>query len=313
MADFVRVYTTVPEQLLALLTKQLPYSLPLLRRLQFTKFENGLRETARVILVAESQLEEGADLPKRFTAAYIDVGGGPDTQMWIYSTLEHPDNADTNDTAVYEQQLQKIVEESVVIAKAYGHPLVYGEAVLVGTLHDSVRDLLSKTGRVQARETGAYDKWLFKYEDLPKEEIALPKGMHWGTATDDDCRVVISRTNIPRTVQVLRRMPSLVIKLDDGTPVSWAFLGFDGSLISLHCEEPYRRRGLAKTLAAKLFREKSLDFADDGWCSADVAPDNDGSRGMCKRLNGKPTWRVSWVLLFVGEKPPSETNGTRNA
>lgn len=200
MEDFVRVYTTVPEQLLALLTKQLPYSLPLLRRLQFTKFENGLRETARVILVAESQLEEGVDLPKRFTAAYIDVGGGPDTQMWIYSTLEHPDNADTNDTAVYEQQLQKIIEESVVIAKAYGHPLVYGEAVLVGTLHDSVRDLLSKTGRVQARETGAYDKWLFKYEDLPKEEIALPEGMHWGTATDDDCRVVISRTNIPRTV-----------------------------------------------------------------------------------------------------------------
>lgn len=59
-------------------------------------------------------------------------------------------------------------------------------------------------------------------------------------------------------------------------------------------QEPYRRRGLAKTLAAKLFREKSLDFADDGWCSADVAPDNDGSRGMCKKLNGKPTWRVSW-------------------
>lgn len=200
MADFVRVYTTVPEQLLALLTIQLPYSLPLLRRLQFTKFENGLRETARVILAAESQLEEGVDFPKRLTAAYIDVGGGPDTQTWIYSTLEHRDNTNTKDTAVYEQQLQKIIEESVVVTKAYGHPLVYGEAVLVGTLHDSVRDLLSKTGRIQARETGAYDKWLFKYEDLPKEEIALPEGMHWGTATDDDCRVVISRTNIPRTV-----------------------------------------------------------------------------------------------------------------
>ncbi|KAF5587498.1 gnat family protein [Fusarium subglutinans] len=202
MADFIKVYTAVPEQLLALLTNHLPYSLPLLRRLQFTKFENGLRETARVILVPESPLEEGVDFPKRFTAAYIDVGGGPDTQTWIYSTLEHPDNADTNDTAIYEQQLQKIIEKSVVIAKAYGHPLVYGEAVLVGTLHDSVRDLLSKTGRVQARETGAYDKWLFKYEDLPKDEIALPEGMHWGTATEGDCRVVISRTNIPRTVQV---------------------------------------------------------------------------------------------------------------
>ncbi|KAL5609835.1 hypothetical protein FOVSG1_004516 [Fusarium oxysporum f. sp. vasinfectum] len=313
MADFVKVYTTVPEQLLALLTNQLPYSLPLLRRLQFTKSENGLRETERVILVAESLLEDAVNFPKKFTAAYLDVAGGPDTQTWIYSTLEHPGNADINDSAVYEPQLHKIIEESVLIAKTYGRPLVYGEAVKLGTLHDSVRDLLSKTGRVQPRGTGPYDKWLFKYEDLPKEETDLPEGMYWGTATDDDCRVAISRTNIPRSVQVLRRMPSLVIKLDDGTPISWAFLGFDGSLMSLHCEEPYRRRGLARTLAAKLFREKSLDFADDGWCSADVAPDNDGSRGMCKRLNGKPAWRVSWVLLFVGEKSPSETNGTRNA
>ncbi|KAF4340911.1 gnat family protein [Fusarium beomiforme] len=293
MADFVKVYTTVPKQLLALLTNQLPYSLPLLRRLQFTKFENGLRETARVILAAESQLEDRVTFPERFTAAYIDVGGGPDTQTWIYSTLEHPDNAALKDTTIYEKQLDKIIEESVGIAKEYGRPLIYGDAVLLGTLHDSVRELLYKTGRVQPRETGAYDKWLFKYEDLPKEETALPEGMHWGTATEDDCRVVISRTNIPRTVQVLMR--------------------FDGSLISLHCEEPYRRRGLAKTLAAKLFREKSLDFADDGWCAADVAPDNDGSRGMCKRLNGKPSWRVSWVLLGVGEKPPSQTNGTKNA
>ncbi|KAF4969949.1 hypothetical protein FSARC_2935 [Fusarium sarcochroum] len=312
MAEFVKVYSSVSTGLLTLLNDQLPYSLPLLRRLQFTKFEGGLRKTARIILVADAKLDDnGGDLPKKFTAAYIDVGGGPDTQAWIYSTLEHPDQADIKDTTVYEEQLDKLVDESVKITKAYGGKLAYPDAVLLGTLHDSVRALLLKTGRVEPRETGAYDKWLFKYEDLPKDEVELPEGMYWGTATEDDCRVVVSRTNIPRTVEVLGRMPSLVIKLDDGTPVSWAFLGFDGSLVSLHCEEPYRRRGLAKTLAAKLFREKSLDFADDGWCGADVAPDNDGSRGMCKRLNGKPYWRISWVLLYVGEKPPNLTNGTK--
>ena len=52
---------------------------------------------------------------------------------------------------------------------------------------------------------------------------------------------------------VLMRMQSLFIKLEDGTPVAWAFIGmtmqitsldyllltcagFDGSLVSLHCE-----------------------------------------------------------------------------
>ncbi|RBR11646.1 uncharacterized protein FIESC28_08873 [Fusarium coffeatum] len=309
MVDFVKVYSTVSGDLLTLLSHQLPYSLPLLRRLQFAQLEGGLPQTAKVILAADSELSDSKS-PKKFTVMYVDVGGGPDTQAWVYSTYEHPKLATIEDTTIYEQQLDRIVQESIGIAKEYGQKLSYGDAVLVGTIHDSVRELLYKSGRVEPRETGAYDKWLFKYEDLPKDEVELPKGMYWATATEDDCRVVISRTDIPRTVKALSRMPSLVIKLEDGTPISWAFLGFDGSLVSLHCEEPYRRRGLAKALAAKLFRERSLEFADDGWCCADVAPDNDGSRGMCKRLNGKPYWRISWVLLYVGEKPPSHTNGT---
>lgn len=47
-------------------------------------------------------------------------------------------------------------------------------------------------------------------------------------------------------------------------------------------------------VAAKLFRERTLDFGDDGWCSADVSADNDGSRAMCMRLGGEPYWIVSW-------------------
>ena len=113
-----------------------------------------------------------------------------------------------------------------------------------------------------------------------------------------------------------------MIKRDDGTPIAWALLGTDGSLVSVHCEvstskdgtfgpdniecredrlncrthyqEPYRRRGLAKKLATKLLREKSPQFGDDGWLCADVSPSNESSRAMCKSLNGKPDWLVSW-------------------
>ncbi|KAI8680311.1 FR47 domain-containing protein [Fusarium keratoplasticum] len=311
MAEYAQVYSTIPEGLLKLLSDNLPYSLPLLRRIQFTKFEGGLTKTARIILVSEHGDLGGEAPPQRFSAAYLDIGGGPDTQMWVYSTVEKSSDLDTKETIVYERQLARLVDEAVRIAKEYNKELAYPSAVLLGTIHDTTRALLAKTGRVEARETGAYDKWLFQYQDIPNDETKLPEGMNWGTANEDDCAVVVSRTNIPRTVEVLSRMPSLVIKLDDGTPISWAFLGFDGSLVSLHCEEGYRRRGLAKTLAAKLFREKSRAFADDGWCSADVAPDNDGSRGMCKRLNGKPYWRISWVLLYVGEKPPEKLNGVQ--
>jgi hypothetical protein len=199
MSDFIEVYSTVPAQLVTLLSNHLPYSLSLLRRLQFTKFEGGLRKTAKICFAADSKLDD-EESPKRFTAMYIDVGGGPDTQAWIYSTYEHPDQATTNDTTIYEKQLDRIVQESIKIARDHGRQLVYDDAVLLGTLHDSVRELLYKTGRVEPRETGAYDKWLFKYDDIPKDEVELPEGMKWGTATDDDCRIVISRTDIPRTV-----------------------------------------------------------------------------------------------------------------
>lgn len=65
-------------------------------------------------------------------------------------------------------------------------------------------------------------------------------------------------------------------------------------IMLIELKEDFRRRGLAKMLAGKLMRQGPGDFADDGWSSADVAPDNMGSRGMCKSLKGTPHWEVSW-------------------
>ncbi|KAH7013196.1 hypothetical protein EDB80DRAFT_709472 [Ilyonectria destructans] len=295
-------YRAVPDGLLQLVTSHLPFSLPLLRRLQYTSFKNGLTPTSRIILVSDTgEIGDELPLPKRFTVAYVDVGSNHNTQMWLYSTLEDQKELSADDDLFYEQQLRGLVDEIIFIAKEYGGKLAHSNAVLIGTLNSSVRAILERTGRVIPRTSGLYDKWLFRFEDIPDNQSPLPDGMHWATATLDDCKVAISRSDIPRTAESLSQMPNLMIKLQDGTPISWAFLSPDGSLASLHCEEPYRRRGLAKTLAAKLFRERTYDYGEDGWCSADVSPDNDGSRGMCMRLNGKPYWTLSWVLLVVRE------------
>ncbi|KAK7418803.1 hypothetical protein QQZ08_011126 [Neonectria magnoliae] len=231
--------------------------------------------------------------------------------MWLYSTLEDEKQTDLEDDMFYEQQLKALVDEVIRIAKEYGRELVHSGAVLVGTLHTSVRNILERTGRVTGRATGLYDKWLFRVEDIPENGSPLPDGLHWATATLADCKLAISRSDIPRTAEWLSLMPSLILKLEDGTPISWAFLGPDGSLSSLHCEEGYRRQGLAKTLAAKLFRERTSEYGDDGWCSADVSPSNQGSRRMCMRLNGKPYWTVSWVLLNVRETVSDDASGSK--
>ncbi|KAH7161641.1 hypothetical protein EDB81DRAFT_351195 [Dactylonectria macrodidyma] len=308
MSSNVFNYSTVPDGLLQLLRGHLPLSLPLLRRLQSTAFKNGLSPTARILLVSDHGETDETPPPKRFTAAYVDVGSDRNTQMWVYSTLEDQEQLNADEDTFYEGQLKVFVDELIRIAKEYGRPLVHSGAVLVGTLHTSVRRILERTGRIVGRKTGFYDKWLFKVADIPENGVPLPDGMYWSPATFDDCKIAISRSDIPRTAEWLSLMPSLTIKLEDGTPISWAFLSPDGSLASLHCEEPYRRQGLARSLAAKLFRERTYDFGEDGWCSADVAPDNAGSRGMCMRLNGKQYWTVSWVLLLVGETAPDTTN-----
>ncbi|KPM43312.1 hypothetical protein AK830_g3248 [Neonectria ditissima] len=295
-------YSTCPDGLLQLLTGHLPFSLPLLRRLQYTKYSHGITPTARIIFVSDTgEVSGGFPRPERFTACYVDVGSDHNTQMWLYSTLEDQDQVGADDDKFYEQQLRALVDEIIHIAKDYGRELVYSDAVLIGTLHSSVRNILERTGRVTGRKTGLYDKWLFKVEDIPDSGSPLPEGIYWDEATLADCKLAISRSDIPRTAEWLSLMPSLILKLEDGTPISWAFLGPDGSLASLHCEEGYRRKGLAKTLAAKLFRERTSEYGDDGWCSADVSPSNEGSRGMCRRLNGKPYWTLSWVLLNVRE------------
>ena len=130
MAEYAQVYSTIPEGLLKLLGDNLPYSLPLLRRIQFTKFEGGLTKTARIILVSEHGDLEGESTPQRFSAAYLDIGGGPDTQMWVYSTVEKPGDPDTKETIIYERQLARLVDEAIGIAKEYNKELAYPGAVL---------------------------------------------------------------------------------------------------------------------------------------------------------------------------------------
>lgn len=71
-------------------------------------------------------------------------------------------------------------------------------------------------------------------------------------------------------------------------------IGVDGTLSTLHVEEPYRGKGLAKALAVRIMRQHHPAFSDDGWCAADVHVDNKQSQGVCKSMGGYVGWRNSW-------------------
>ncbi|KAL0932118.1 GNAT family protein [Colletotrichum truncatum] len=295
------IYTTVPDGLIPLLTSHLPHSLPVLRRLQFTKVPGGQRPTARIIFAADGTSPDSS--PRNFSAAYLDFGSGMETSLFMYSTLEDNPSAAADDRQTCEAQILAVIDAVKQISKEQPENRGYPGGCLVGTLATVVREVLFARGvRVKPRADYEYQKWLFRVEDIPDFDVVLPEGATWEPANEKDCEVVISRTHIPRQVKTLLTFPSLVLKLADGTPIAWSFLGTDGSLSSLHCEEPYRKRGYAKALAAKLIKRSTIEYGPDGWGSADVAPDNLGSRGMCKSLGGKHAWNCSWNILQLEEE-----------
>ncbi|KAJ0160407.1 hypothetical protein CTA2_8011 [Colletotrichum tanaceti] len=315
-------HTTVPAGLTALLEAHLPNSLPVLRRLQFTRFKGGIRPTARIIFASDSSplaaipdrgtgsADKKNDSSSSFAVAYLDFGSGQETQLFIYSTLEDADGA-----AVATDEEREAGERHIAAAlDAVGRVSreqqpdnrAYPGACLVGTLATATRDVMIRRGaRVRPRADYEYEKWLFRVEEIPDfhlDVVPLPEGATWASATERDCEVVISRTTIPRQVKTLMTFQSLVLKLADGTPIAWAFLGTDGSLSSLHCEPEYRQRGYAKALAARLLKRGTGDYGSDGWASADVAPSNLGSRAVCQSLNGRHAWNCSWNVIVLDDE-----------
>ncbi|KAI1147870.1 hypothetical protein F4825DRAFT_125577 [Nemania diffusa] len=362
MAPEVTVYTTPPEPLVMLLAKSsLLHSLPLIRRLRFTRLPGGITEHTRILWSSRVSLDQylattttNADsnginddrslqeeVP--FAAAYLDFSRGPETELWIYSSMERrlSESTRTQGDAQAGQGGQEAEGETPVSgahereevacavallretkrqqdryfvpgsarAAAREHP-----TALVGNLNECLRERLAGAGMAVV-STGLYDKWVFKVDELP--DVALPPATDapgdgdgrrwvWDRVRREDVPFTISRTNIPRRERTMKLLPSTALYLDDGTPVAWAYLGPDSSLSSLHCEEPFRGRGIAKAVAVRVLRDHLKEYSDDPYGWADVAPDNTQSRSVCRSLNGHPMWQISWSRLNLDESFPDE-------
>ncbi|KAH8194032.1 hypothetical protein TruAng_011801 [Truncatella angustata] len=311
-------YTQPSPHLLSLLSSHVPQALPLLRRLQFTRFTGGITEHSRVLFFGASGIEEitrtdddadGEDTTTTtavFTAAYVDLSRCPETEVWAYSSLERvaaPASAEQIQQAGSQAlALLRTVRELRDAYDAAREDKREQPAVLFGTLSEVVRKLLLGRGAVFAY-CSLWDKWVFRLDALPDAAVARvgevmeEQGMSWGRIGREDTGLVISRSKISRKEKTLVLLPSMAIKLGDGTPIAWAFLGTDGSLMSLHCEEQHRGQGFAKAVASKLMRHHLKDFGSDGYCMADVAPDNAQSQAVCRSLGGKVMWTSSWSRI----------------
>ncbi|KAK0748167.1 hypothetical protein B0T21DRAFT_355967, partial [Apiosordaria backusii] len=87
--------TSVPLGTLSLLNAFLPHSLPVLRRIQFARNfagKGGATEASRVVHVYHPERHhydpELDDHHQYFCTAYVDLSRWPETQVWVFSSLE---------------------------------------------------------------------------------------------------------------------------------------------------------------------------------------------------------------------------------
>jgi hypothetical protein len=141
-----------------------------------------------------------------------------------------------------------------------------------------------------------------------RQRDELPDGLKWSTLEMQDFALVKSRTQIPRQDRTLAVLPCVAIfdvrncAKDEGrvTPIAWSFVGLDGSLTTLHVEEEWRGRGLAKAVARKIFNEKMGFLWEDGvkgYGLGYVIEGNVASEKTCESLGGLKMWDAFWVRV----------------
>lgn len=215
IVSFAPASSQALDALESLLPRLLPQSLSLLRRIQYARHRGAVNDYARVIFVSPDGLDACALLKDEqlfFTAAYVDVSGGPEPQMWLHSTLEvaEPEREPGDDEAAYGAQLDLIVSAVTRLAKSYGRSLQFVDAVLIGSLPERIQALLENGTRprvgdggrigIKARETTIYERWLFRAEDLPKGDgEPLAQGLVWDVARETDLENIIKKNPVHRT------------------------------------------------------------------------------------------------------------------
>ncbi|KLJ09955.1 hypothetical protein EMPG_14651 [Blastomyces silverae] len=240
---------------------------------------------------------------------------------------------------------------------------------MFGSLHTGIYDLLQATMtapekipphlpriRIPPRDSGVYIKYTFPrstYDPACQEhggaseindnDSGLPQGYRFHDlkrrlgVQAQQLDLVLSRTDIPRSKEILQQTPSVAVYYDGGAddtssscpgvtenrssdgsleemPVAWAFLGLDGSLCTLHVEEGHRGRGLARVIGREVMKlamcQKGGEFTARSNSGEIGKGENDSDQGwvfadvslqnkVSRRVMGKLGGIPAWTVKWV--------------
>jgi FR47-like protein len=310
---------------LLLLKDFLPYSLPVYRTIQSNQHSSSAHVVSTIQPSSFLHSHSPTDTKKCFGVACIDRSHRPEAECYLFTTSEIPGNCSETCESCNAVLLS-------ILSYASNMPCPEPEAGaafsatprsahiknpdyhLIGALAESNLQRLQTMGLLHPR-FGApdtpYSHLIFKPEH-PKFDsvnlVDLPDGLKYGVLSNPEhFRLVIKRTDIPRKISTLMtlRCEAILLSRQDATgavakeePISWAFIGNDGALASLHVEDEWRGKGLAKKLAVKIVKGS---MGDEGLGHAYVAPDNLPSQGVCQSIGGVSLLTRYFVLVDLGK------------
>lgn len=253
----------VPESLIAPLKEHLPHSFAVLRRAQFTQFPNGISPHAHFLFASEPLPRGSAGAAttsppyKHFAAAYLDLSQGPETQMFLYSTLQDAGD-DDGLPSVPDAEVEHVLDLCAAIfarvrviaadtAADGRHALYRAHGAMVGNFHEATYQLLVARRGLVSSYWNPHDVWLFRVDELPPPEDQLEtsssslakvgeEGLVWSVVRREDVPLIASRTSLPKVADTLMSEPSVAVRRADGTLVAWGFMGIAGTLSTLHVE-----------------------------------------------------------------------------
>jgi FR47-like protein len=317
------------DSILSMLKLFLPYSLSIYRRIQSVQRSSSARILSTISPSRLSELISAKERPGFcFGAAFVDRSARPETESFIFLRSEVPETCSVNCkecNMVLLSILNHIPDLPLTLPDVgdqysktpYSAHARLPHLHLVGALAEPIveriRNLDLLSDRLEVPET-PYSHLIFDAEnskfssvdetDLPKELIFRP------LSSLDDFILVIQRTSIPRKVGTLMSLRSdAIFHLRDhdqaslgsdintptpDRPIAWAFIGQDGSLTSLHVEEEWRGKGIAKKIAVRVVKES---MGSEGYGHAFVATNNLPSQAVCRSIGGTSIINRYWVLI----------------
>jgi hypothetical protein len=339
--------------ILPILASHVPQSIPLYRRIQYHLHYPS--PTAYILASFPPSTTPADDAP--WLVTHIDLSRGIETHAWLFSSIElspksassftltitiattSPNGSSTTSSSASTPSDENDDSDPEALATRdqlfalLSHirttlfpPHHANPSILYGSLHTRLRNLIPSTAII--RDSDIYAKHIFPPSSYAAPEAGkpdIPPGYRFakGGILQKDLPLVLSRTEIPRTVATLATLPSVAVYTTDPAdarekstgsaveeedesrePMSWAFLGLDASLTSLHVEPEHRGKRVGVDVARKIFRDglageifgnELTGLGRRDVAHSDVALYNQGSRRVMERLGGVPRWTVLWT------------------